>query len=236
MCYEFRAAKELAAKDVLDWVIEIGGQILLDELGYTDAKKCFTRRDVESCLWTLVNVVMVGVAVAEIPAVTKVIYKVGKGVHTFLEGLDRARRTPWTGRASSWRPSRRASPRSIASSLRWGGAPQKVAPRNAVSAATPKICVRSAIGTSGFFYKVMMKSAKNEQVALDFKALEARLAAGNKQAGIGASGLSGGIEYTRSRNGGRMFFRRVGDAHEIVAMCDKKHEPAVIKELQEIYA
>ncbi|MCY0957560.1 hypothetical protein [Streptomyces sp. H27-H5] len=248
---EFREAKELAGKDVLDWVIEIGGQVLLDELGYTDAKKCFGQRDVESCLWTLVNAVMLGVAVAKIPAVAKVIYKVGKGVNTFLDGMDRARSTLERMRklldtlkkgqpviqcltdlaqstAHVGADEHRTLPKSGPSGLAAGT-------RAAAAAATPKVCVTVNIPAGSTLAKLAEKSAKNQQVAQDLKNLEAKLKNGNDQAGVGGAALSGGVRYQRARNGGRLFYRRVGDAFEIVAKSDKYYEQKVIAELKRIY-
>lgn len=112
---------------MLNWVIENGGQILLDELGYTDAKKCFGQRDVESCLWTLVNVVMVGVAVSKIPAVAKIIYKVGKGVNVFLDGMDRARFTLERLRKLVDTLKRASRPSNVSSAGRWA-APRRALP------------------------------------------------------------------------------------------------------------
>ncbi|MEU8838343.1 hypothetical protein AB0D97_04305 [Streptomyces roseus] len=79
------------------------------------------------------------------------------------------------------------------------------------------------------------KSAKNEDGARDFKNHEAKLKAGNDQAGIGGAALSGGVRYQRAKNGGRVFYRKVGETFEIVAMCDKKHEDKVIAELKRLY-
>ncbi|UQX03055.1 hypothetical protein [Streptomyces sp. RerS4] len=81
---EYKAALAAANKDVLDWVIENGGQILLDVLGVTDAKKCFSSLDVESCLWTALNVVLIGAAVLKIPQVAVAVTKVALGLRTYF--------------------------------------------------------------------------------------------------------------------------------------------------------
>lgn len=239
---EFREAKKLAAKDVLDWVVEIGGQILLDELGYTDAKKCFGQRDVESCLWTLVNVVMVGVAVTKIPAVAKVIYKVGKGVNTFLESLDRARGTLERLRTVIERLKAGQSAIEcllpVADMLQGATSKSafKSAPAVAQTAPKPKFCVSSALGKNTRLAKLAEKSTKNESIQREMNSLINKLIEGNDDPGKGTKGLPGGIRYLRGDAGARLFFRRVGDTYEIVGKSDKKLENTVIDELKALYA
>ncbi|WP_309049903.1 hypothetical protein [Streptomyces sp.] len=90
---QYRAARALAGEDILDWVIANGGQILLDTIGWPDLKACFTKGDVEACLWTLFNVVTTLIPVGKIPAVTKAIVKIGTGVDDFFEKAAGAKRT-----------------------------------------------------------------------------------------------------------------------------------------------
>ncbi len=239
---EFREAKKLAGQDVLDWVIENGGQILLDELGYTDAKKCFGQRDVESCLWTLVNVVMIGVAVSKIPAVAKVIYKVGKGVNTFLDSLDRARSalerlrklvdTLEAGQtvAACLAPLADAVQGATAKSS------AKASPAAAPAAGNPpKVCVTSALGKESRLAELAAKSTKNEKVQREMNSLIKKLMDGNDNPGRGTKGLPGGIRYLRGDAGARLFFRKVGDGWEIVGKSDKDQEDKVIAELMDLY-
>ncbi|MFD5408512.1 hypothetical protein [Streptomyces nojiriensis] len=251
---EFREAKRLAGQDVLNWVIENGGQILLDELGYTDAKKCFGQRDVESCLWTLVNVVMVGVAVSKIPAVAKVIYRVGKGVNAFLDGMDRARFTLERLRKllDTLKKGQPAVECLIDSAL--GSAPQSAPAKHSFlsAAAAPsagpippkKLCPTKSFKEDSGLLNVMRDSAKNRDVAQDFNSLEAKLRDNPPSGpvtqlppGLGNKNLQGakGVMYLRAKNGGRVFFRRVGDTYDIVAMTDKAHETNVIKLLKKRY-
>jgi hypothetical protein len=49
--------------------------------------------DVEACLWTLVNVGSLVIAVGKLPAVSKAIVKVGSGITKFLEASATAKRT-----------------------------------------------------------------------------------------------------------------------------------------------
>ncbi|MFI2611020.1 LamG domain-containing protein [Kitasatospora sp. NPDC018619] len=89
---EFRKAKADAVKDVIDWVKENGGQILLDVLGVTDAKKCFTEADVESCLWTALNVASLVAVVGKLPAVSKAVIRISEGIGKFFEESVAAKR------------------------------------------------------------------------------------------------------------------------------------------------
>ncbi|TWE19443.1 concanavalin A-like lectin/glucanase superfamily protein [Kitasatospora atroaurantiaca] len=88
----YRKARAEASQDVLDWVKENGGQILLDVLGVTDAKKCFADGDVEGCLWTLVNVGSLIVVIGKLPAVSKAIVRISGGIAKFFEETEAAKR------------------------------------------------------------------------------------------------------------------------------------------------
>ncbi|MFE6058610.1 hypothetical protein [Streptomyces sp. NPDC056431] len=90
---QYRAARALAGQDILDWVIANGGQILLDTLGWPDLKACFTKGDVEACLWTLFNVATTLIPVGKIPGVTKAIIKIGTGIDGFFEKAAGAKQT-----------------------------------------------------------------------------------------------------------------------------------------------
>ncbi|MGA4800531.1 hypothetical protein [Streptomyces lavendulocolor] len=241
---EFRKAKQLLAMDVIDWVIANGGQILLDELGYTDAKKCFTQRDVESCLWTLVNVILVGAAVTKIPAVAKAIYRVSSGIHTFWEGLDKAQDTLDRLRTVLDRVKKGQSAVACLVPIVEGAA-QRAASLGTTTkagslAAAPS--ARTAAAASGDkpqglrdLSKLAQESTRPQDVQREMNALINKLMDGNDQPVKGSSGLSGGIRYLRGDKGARLFFRRVDDGWEIVGKSDKKLEPKVIAELLRIY-
>ncbi|MBB2934390.1 hypothetical protein FHX82_001410 [Amycolatopsis bartoniae] len=83
---DYHAAYDSAKQSVIDWIIENGGQVLLDVIGYTDAKKCFGEGDVAACLWTVVNVGSLLALVAKLPAVSGAIAKIAGGLTKFLEG------------------------------------------------------------------------------------------------------------------------------------------------------
>lgn len=78
---------------MIDWVIENGGKILLDVLGVTDARKCFSTLDVESCLWTALNVVLIGAAVLKIPQVAVAVTKIAMGLGKFFSASAAAAQT-----------------------------------------------------------------------------------------------------------------------------------------------
>ncbi|MFE3777059.1 hypothetical protein ACFXPA_02810 [Amycolatopsis sp. NPDC059090] len=89
---EYRKAADAAKKGVIEYILENGGQVLLDVIGYTDAKKCFAEADVSSCLWTVVNVGSLLVLVAKIPEVGSAIVKIAAGLTKFLEGSEAGKR------------------------------------------------------------------------------------------------------------------------------------------------
>ncbi|GAA2278872.1 hypothetical protein GCM10010430_76070 [Kitasatospora cystarginea] len=90
---QYNQAQKLAGEDVIDWVKENGGQILLDVLGVTDAKKCFASFDIESCLWTAVNVASFIEIAGKIPAVSRAIVRITEGISKFLEEVRGAKAT-----------------------------------------------------------------------------------------------------------------------------------------------
>jgi hypothetical protein len=90
---EYRKALADAGKTILQWIKENGVEVLLDVIGYTDLKNCFTTGDVEACLWTLVNVASLVAVAGKLPAVSKAIVRVGEGITKFLEASAAGKRT-----------------------------------------------------------------------------------------------------------------------------------------------
>ncbi|MGW3653126.1 hypothetical protein [Streptomyces sp. NPDC000878] len=86
---QYRSALALASLNLLDWVKQNGGQILLDEIGWTDLKNCLTKGDVEACLWTLAKAVPAN----KILGVGKAIVRIASGVIGFFEKSARAKKT-----------------------------------------------------------------------------------------------------------------------------------------------
>ncbi|SDX09577.1 hypothetical protein SAMN05421504_102294 [Amycolatopsis xylanica] len=82
---EYRKSYADAKKSVIDYIIEVGGEVLLDVLGVTDAKKCFGEGDVAACLWTVINVGSLFLLVAKLPKVSAAVAKVVGGLTKFLE-------------------------------------------------------------------------------------------------------------------------------------------------------
>src|SRR5207248_11388781 len=68
--------------------IENGGQVILDIIGYTDAKKCFTEGDILSCVFTALNAIgpLKAIAVAlKLPKAFSVGVKLVSGFSRFRE-------------------------------------------------------------------------------------------------------------------------------------------------------
>ena len=53
---EYRQAQRQADRDVIDWLIDNGGEILLEYFGINDLRRCLGQGNIESCLWSLVDV------------------------------------------------------------------------------------------------------------------------------------------------------------------------------------
>ncbi|MEU9981475.1 polymorphic toxin-type HINT domain-containing protein [Streptomyces sp. NPDC050856] len=107
---EYEKARRLADKDILDFLLENGGQILVDLL-FEDIKKCFVEGDVESCFWAAIGALPWGKAltvIKKMPDITKAITRIVGGIDDFLdnsaaakkliakgqEALEKFRRTP----------------------------------------------------------------------------------------------------------------------------------------------
>ncbi|MEV6393295.1 hypothetical protein AB0M39_00645 [Streptomyces sp. NPDC051907] len=90
---EFRAAKKIAAGDVIDWIQENGGAILIELFGVDNIINCVSTGDLESCLWALVDVGSVFVGFLKAPAVAKAIYRIVNGIDAFYDAVKKAERT-----------------------------------------------------------------------------------------------------------------------------------------------
>ncbi|MEU9070100.1 polymorphic toxin-type HINT domain-containing protein [Streptomyces sp. NPDC048306] len=89
---EYRDALAAVAVNVVEWTGDHGGQILLDQLGVAKVKQCLAEDDVESCLWTVVDVPASAVVVGRIPALAAAIEKVSTGIRQVFEDADNAQR------------------------------------------------------------------------------------------------------------------------------------------------
>ncbi|MFF4369758.1 hypothetical protein ACFY0O_27270, partial [Streptomyces sp. NPDC001594] len=177
----------------------------------------------------------------KIPAVAKVIYKVGKGVNAFLDSLERARST--LERLRKLLDTLKAG-QTVAACLApiadvvQGAAAKsstRLSPAAVQAGAKPKFCVTSALGKGTRLAKLAEKSTQNQAVQKEMNVLINKLIAGNDNPGRGTKGLPGGIRYLRGDAGARLFFRQVGDGWEIVGKADKALESNVIAELGKLY-
>ncbi len=98
----------------------------------------------------------------------------------------------------------------------------------------PKITMRSLIKVDKRLVRAAEEAGKGHQKEID--GLFYKLSLGNMNPGKGSNNLFRNVNYARSDNGGRLFFRTASDgAVEILAKANKANEPTVIKVLKEIY-
>ncbi|WHM36533.1 hypothetical protein [Streptomyces sp. BPTC-684] len=90
---EFRAARAAAGMSVVDWLKTNGAGILIGLIGVDNIKRCFGKRDIESCLWSLLDLGTLVTAGAKIPAVGKAIVRVSTGIGKFFEKAEWGKRT-----------------------------------------------------------------------------------------------------------------------------------------------
>ncbi|MFC4650148.1 hypothetical protein ACFPEU_50250 [Streptomyces mangrovi] len=236
---QYRAAQALASMDVIDWIKQNGAAILLEFIGVEDAKRCFGTGDIESCLWTAVNVGGIFVAVGKIPALGKAIIKVSSGVGRFLDDAVQAKHTLERLRKLLETLRKGKAPAQCLLSLAdevLGFAPASAARgKSLAAAAAAKYCMKSAIGKDKRLSNLAELSTRNQRVQSDLDDMFRKLMEGNLDSGIGTETLPGGISYARSYHGARLFYRKLGDTIEIVGKSDKKYESKVIARLEELY-
>ncbi|GAA2619843.1 polymorphic toxin-type HINT domain-containing protein [Actinomadura fulvescens] len=85
----YRQAYADAGKSVLSFVIDIGGQLVLDVIGYNDAKACFTRGDIVGCLFTALN----ALGPLKLIAFTGKLSRIGRLIWRIATGIPSFRRT-----------------------------------------------------------------------------------------------------------------------------------------------
>ncbi|MFE4540045.1 hypothetical protein ACFRKB_34080 [Streptomyces scopuliridis] len=90
---DYKAAFAAVSQTVVDWIKANGADVLLELIGVNDLKRCFGEGDVESCLWTLVNVASLVVVVGKLPAVAKAIATVTAGVSKFFSRAEWGKKT-----------------------------------------------------------------------------------------------------------------------------------------------
>ncbi|WP_159039730.1 hypothetical protein [Streptomyces sp. TP-A0356] len=86
-------ASAAVAASVIDWIKKNGADVLIEVIGVNDAKRCFGKGDVESCLWTAVNAASFAVLIGKLPAVTKAIAVIASKIGKFFEEAEWGKRT-----------------------------------------------------------------------------------------------------------------------------------------------
>ena len=90
----------------------------------------------------------------------------------------------------------------------------------------------------GYAERIANRSKNNEQVAADLTRMQEQLQSGNLNPGKENKRVAGtDAWYSRASNGGRLFWRKVGDGIEVIGECgkDKTDESALIRWIQNKY-
>ncbi|MGW2562422.1 Hint domain-containing protein [Streptomyces sp. NPDC001514] len=91
---EYEKWRAFADKDLKDFLLEEGGEILVDLL-FGDIKDCFSEPNIESCFWAVIGALPWGKAlkiIKEMPAVAKAISRVVGGIDDFLKNSTKAKK------------------------------------------------------------------------------------------------------------------------------------------------
>ncbi|NJP94867.1 hypothetical protein HCN51_36460 [Nonomuraea sp. FMUSA5-5] len=89
---EFRTAKADASRDVMQWVRDNGGGVLLEVFGVENVRRCVGSPAVERCLTALVDAGSWLTLIGKIPAVSKAIIRIGSGIDKFYSETKKAKR------------------------------------------------------------------------------------------------------------------------------------------------
>ncbi|MCX5079324.1 hypothetical protein OHA84_01210 [Streptomyces sp. NBC_00513] len=84
---DYEKNRQLRNKNVLDFLVENGGQIIVDLL-FEDIKNCFEEPNFEDCFWAAVGALPWGKAVKiikEMPAIAKALKRIVTGLNDFLD-------------------------------------------------------------------------------------------------------------------------------------------------------
>ncbi|SMD25780.1 DNA/RNA non-specific endonuclease [Kibdelosporangium aridum] len=93
---EYRANRAKANKKLETFIVEQGGQILLDLIGLPDAKRCFVNGDFISCVMTVINalpILKLARVLTQIPDAVSATIRIVKGLRTFKDVVVAARKT-----------------------------------------------------------------------------------------------------------------------------------------------
>ncbi|MBE1577797.1 DNA/RNA non-specific endonuclease [Amycolatopsis roodepoortensis] len=85
---EYNRARADANKDLMGLIVDEGGQVILDLIGYTDAKRCFMEGDFISCVMTVINalpILKIASVLRKIPDAVEATVRIVKGIRTFKD-------------------------------------------------------------------------------------------------------------------------------------------------------
>jgi hypothetical protein len=99
--------------------------------------------------------------------------------------------------------------------------------------ATKDIRISSRIGEHSGLVREAEAAAKSHQASID--ALTAQLAKGNMQPGIGSKNVFGNIFEARTRDGARVYFRKLPGEIQVLGKSTKANQSRVISILQSMY-
>ncbi|MFD8500624.1 nucleic acid/nucleotide deaminase domain-containing protein [Amycolatopsis sp. NPDC059657] len=90
---EYRQAQHDSANGggVTAFLVEIGAEVILEVIGWRDAQRCFGEGDIESCLWTVLNVASVVSIFLKLPSVTAAVVKIVKNIFKFASKSEKFR-------------------------------------------------------------------------------------------------------------------------------------------------
>ncbi|KZB85912.1 DNA/RNA non-specific endonuclease [Amycolatopsis regifaucium] len=85
---EYNRARADANRDLMGLIVDEGGQVILDLIGYTDAKRCFMEGDFISCVMTAINalpILKIASVLRKIPDAVGATVRIVKGIRTFKD-------------------------------------------------------------------------------------------------------------------------------------------------------
>ncbi|WP_020670367.1 ALF repeat-containing protein [Amycolatopsis nigrescens] len=82
---QYHDAYSAANKTIIQFLLEIGADVLVGLLGIDDAKRCFGEANIEGCIWTVVNIGKFLAILGKLPEVGKAIFRAVAGIGKFLE-------------------------------------------------------------------------------------------------------------------------------------------------------
>lgn len=89
---DYRKGLTAVSVNIVDWATTKGGQILFEQLDAAKVKECLPSRDIDACLWALVDIPSSAVIVGRIPALATAIEKVSNGLRKVYNDADDALR------------------------------------------------------------------------------------------------------------------------------------------------